>query len=62
MTNYKRKFAIRSFIAKRVQYIRYLYYKFQGFDIHSSTIMERNLNLDRLYPKGIHIGKNSLIA
>lgn len=24
--------------------------------------MERNLNLDRLYPQGIHIGKHSLIA
>lgn len=34
----------------------------RGFDIHSTAILERNLNLDRLYPRGIHIGKHSLIA
>jgi acetyltransferase-like isoleucine patch superfamily enzyme len=56
------KFAIRSFLARIVQYLRITYYRFRGYDIHSTVIMERGLNLDRLYPKGIHIGKNTLVA
>jgi acetyltransferase-like isoleucine patch superfamily enzyme len=56
------KFAIRSFIARRVQYLRFIIYRLRGFDIHPTAILERNLNLDRLYPRGIHIGKNTLIA
>jgi len=62
MDSLKIKFAIRSAIARPVQYIRYFIYRYRGFDLHPSVIMERNLNLDRLYPKGIHIGKNTLIA
>ena len=59
---YKIKFAIRSLIARRIQYLRYIYNSLRGFDIHPTAILERNLNLDRLYPKGIHIGKHTLIA
>jgi acetyltransferase-like isoleucine patch superfamily enzyme len=62
MNKYVFKFAIRSVIARTVQYLRYLYYKSIGLDIHSSVIMERNLNIDRLYRKGIHIKENCLIA
>lgn len=62
MNTLKLKFAMRSAIAKPVQYIRYLIYRWRGFDLHPTVIMERNLNLDRLYPKGIHVGKNTLIA
>ena len=57
-----KKFIIRSFIASVIQYVRNVYYRLRGFDIHPTVTMERNLNLDRLYPKGIHIGKHSLIA
>jgi acetyltransferase-like isoleucine patch superfamily enzyme len=60
--NIRLKFAFRSIIARRVQFIRYLFYRFRGYDINKTAIMERNLNLDRLYPRGIHIGKNTLIA
>jgi len=56
------KFAMRSAIARPIQYIRFLYYRWKGFDLHPSVIMERNLNLDRLYPQGIHIGENTLVA
>jgi acetyltransferase-like isoleucine patch superfamily enzyme len=56
------KFAVRSAFARAVQYLRYLYYRSSGLDIHPSVILERNLNIDRLYQKGIHIGENSLIA
>ncbi len=59
---YKLKFALRSFIARIVQYFRYLRYRLKGLDIHPSVIMERKLNIDRLYPAGIHIGENCLIA
>jgi acetyltransferase-like isoleucine patch superfamily enzyme len=62
MNKYALKFAIRTVIARTVQYLRYLYYKSIGLDIHPSVIMERNLNIDRLYRKGIHIGENCLIA
>ena len=60
--NYKFKFAIRSFFARTVQYLRYIRYRSSGLDISPSVIMERDLNIDRLYRKGIHIGDNSLIA
>lgn len=60
--NYNFKFALRSFFARAVQYLRSVYYRASGMDIHSSVILERNLNIDRLYRKGIHIGENSLIA
>ncbi len=56
------KFAIRSKIARLIQYCRYLHYKIKGYDFDSSVILERNLNLDRLYPQGIHIRENTLIA
>ena len=62
MNNLEIKFAIRSAVGKRAQYLRYLIYRLRGFDLHPTVIMERNLNLDRLYPRGIHIGKNTLVA
>lgn len=63
MNNSKKiKFAIRSLIAKHIQKFRYLVYRLRGFDLHPTVIMERNLNLDRLYAQGIHIGKNTLVA
>lgn len=58
----KVKFAIRTLIATAVQKWRNYYWRFKGYDIDSSTTLERNLNLDRLYPCGIHIGKSCMIA
>lgn len=55
-------FAMRSMVAKSVQYFRNKFYRIWGYDLHPSVIMERNLNLDRLYPQGIHIGKSTLVA
>lgn len=62
MIGLSRKFAIRSILAKIAQKLRFLYYFSKGYDIHSSVILERGLKLDRLYPKGVHIGQNTLIA
>ncbi len=56
------KFRIRSFIARKVQYTRILFYKMKGYDIHPSVILERHLHLDRLYPAGVHIRENTLVA
>lgn len=34
----------------------------KGYDIDRSTQMERGLNLDRINPKGIHIGPDTIIT
>lgn len=60
--NISLKFAIRSFIATKVQFIRNLNYRLKGYDVNSSVIFERKIHLDRLYPAGIHIRANCLIA
>ena len=37
--------------------------KFKGYvNIHPSAILESNLLLDKVFPQGIYIGENSLIA
>jgi len=56
------KFAIRTFIARKVQYARNLWYRWRGYDVHPSVIFERKLHLDRLYPRGVHIREHCLIA
>lgn len=56
------RFAIRTFFAKKIQFLRNLYYRFKGYDVHYSVIFERKLHLDRLYPEGVHIAENCLIA
>ena len=58
----KLKLRMRPFIAYIFQKYRVIIYRLKGYDIHSSVILERKLNFDRLFQKGIHIGKNSLIA
>ena len=50
------------FFTKIIQLIRYSMYRFKGYDIHITTEMERNLNLDKLAPYAIHIGKETIIA
>jgi len=57
-----RKFAIRLFFARKIQFIRNLNYRLRGYDVHPTVIFERKLSLDRLYPQGIHIKENCLIA
>jgi acetyltransferase-like isoleucine patch superfamily enzyme len=62
MQNSHLKFAIRTFIATKIQFIRNLYYRMKGYDVNSTVIFERKIHLDRLYPAGIHIGAYCLIA
>lgn len=61
-TTLRVKFLIRTFFASIVQKTRMRIKRLKGYDIHPSTTLERNLNLDRLYPQGIHIGKSCMIA
>lgn len=56
------KFAIRLFLATIIRRVRYYIYKFKGYDIDRTTIIEGSAQLDKLYPQGVHIGKHTLIA
>lgn len=56
------KFAIRTFFAKKIQFYRNFKARLRGYRIHPSVILERNLNIDRLYPQGVYIGENTLVA
>ena len=50
-------------ISKGIQKFRFLKLRLLGYkNISSSAIIESNLNLDRVHPKGIFVGKNTLIA
>jgi acetyltransferase-like isoleucine patch superfamily enzyme len=56
------KFAIVLFVATRIRKIRAFIFRIKGYDISISTIIEGSVKLDKLYPQGIHIGENTLIA
>jgi acetyltransferase-like isoleucine patch superfamily enzyme len=56
------KFAIRTFFARIIQKYRNVKYRIRGYNIHPSVILERHLNIDRLYPQGVYVGENTLIA
>ncbi len=46
-----------------VQRGRFFLYRLQGFsNIHKSVVLESNLFLDKVNPKGIFIGENTLVA
>jgi len=53
---------MRLFLSKIVQRIRYLYYRSRGYDVHITAELERQLNLDRYFPKGVHIGRHTILA
>ncbi len=55
-------FKIRQVAAIIIQKLRYVKYRFKGYDIDISAQLERNLNLDRINPRGIHIGKDTIIT
>jgi acetyltransferase-like isoleucine patch superfamily enzyme len=51
------------FASKKLQTLRYYSYRVKGYkNIHKSVILERNLRLDKVYPQGIHINANTLVA
>ena len=59
---YRIRILLMEFLSSIIQRYRYYKYKFAGYDIKKSTIMEGGLILDKVYPSGIHIGENTLIA
>lgn len=51
------------FLSAIIQKYRYYKYKLLGFaNIHKTVILESNLNLDKVYPAGVYIGENTLVA
>ena len=60
--NIRLKFIIIEKIALVFRHVRIFIYRLKGFEISYSTIVERDCIFDKLNPKGIHIGKNCLIA
>lgn len=57
-----KKYAVRLFLATIVRFVRVYFLRIKGYDISSSAIIEKKVRLDLLYPKGIHIGNNTLVA
>lgn len=55
-------YRLRMIPSKIIQRLRYWRYRCQGYDLNKSTQMERGLNLDRVYPQGIHIGADTIIT
>ena len=53
---------IRTILSIIIQRLRYYYYTMQGYNVDITTQMERNINLDRYNPKGIYIGKYTIIT
>lgn len=53
---------MRLFISKVVQRLRYIWYRAAGYDIHPTCEIERNLNLDRYFPQGIHVGAHTILT
>ena len=55
-------FVVRLFLATILRKIRVFKFRLRGYDIPYSAIIEGSVILDKLYPSGVHIGENSLIA
>ena len=53
---------MRLLLSKVVQRLRYLYYRSRGYDVHITAELERRLNLDRYHPRGIHVGRHTILA
>lgn len=55
--------AVRTKLRASVIEARRLYLvKFWGMDIHPDTLISLQVNLDRTYPRGIHVGEGSAIS
>jgi acetyltransferase-like isoleucine patch superfamily enzyme len=59
----KIKYIIIGFLSRILQKLRFYKLRLLGYkNISPSAIIESNLNLDRVFPAGIHIGENTLVA
>ena len=59
---FTRRFKLRLFIATVFRKIRIFLLRLKKYDVQYSTIIEGSVVLDKLYPQGIHIGSNTLVA
>ena len=57
-----KNFIIRLFMATILRKMRIFLLKLRKYDVKYSTIIEGSVQLDKLYPRGIHIGANTLVA
>lgn len=57
-----KSFKFRLFIATIIRLLRVLILRIKKYDISYSTIIEGTVVLDKLFPEGIHIGENTLVA
>jgi exopolysaccharide acyltransferase PssR len=53
---------MRQILAEIVQRLRYWMYRMRGYDVHVTAELERKLNLDRYNPRGIHVGKHTILT
>lgn len=59
----KVKYLVMELASKTIQKLRYLFLKLSGYkNISRKAIIESNIKLDKVYPRGIYIGDNTLIA
>ena len=58
----KNNFAFRLFVATILRKFRVFKLRLKGYGIPYSAIIEGSVLLDKLYPRGIHIGENTLVA
>ena len=57
-----KNFKIRLFFARILRFFRVFFLRLKKYDVKYSTIIEGSVLLDKLFPQGIHIGENTLIA
>lgn len=62
MTQSNKNFGFRLFVSTVLRKMRAFFLKRKGYDVKFSTIIEGTVLLDKLYPEGIHIGENTLVA
>ena len=59
----KFRYLLMGKVSKAIQRYRFMKLQFLGYkNISKKAIMESRLNLDRVYPQGIHIGDYTLVA
>jgi acetyltransferase-like isoleucine patch superfamily enzyme len=60
--NKNKNFKARIFLATILRKLRVSRLRLKGYDIPYSAIIEGSVLLDKLYPRGIHVGENTLVA
>jgi acetyltransferase-like isoleucine patch superfamily enzyme len=59
----KLRVKVMEILSRIVHFARFYRYRIKGYkNIHRSVVLESNLNLDKVCPHMIHIGRNTLVA